>query len=143
MVVYKETVLFQSNPPKDSEYKPEDYIELTRIMARLDQFLCLANEVYKKVGFVGLVEFTVFINGIDWMRMKFPINTDMSKIYKSPTGDFYWSDMVLASELNEEKNRYEVIKKTIESLMFMFGWKDFNWDIMKNYYKGVNVFTFL
>ncbi|OGH38560.1 MAG: hypothetical protein A2905_03935 [Candidatus Levybacteria bacterium RIFCSPLOWO2_01_FULL_36_10] len=144
MIVYKETVVFQSNPPKESGYKPENYIELSRILARLDQFLSLANEIYKKVGFVGLTDFTVFINGIDWMRMMFPLNTvDNFEKYKSPTGDFYWTDTILASELDGEKNRYEVIKKTIESLMFMFGWKDFNWSIMNNYYKGVNVFISL
>ncbi|MFH1408192.1 MAG: ATP-binding protein [Patescibacteria group bacterium] len=144
MIVYKETVVLQSNPPKESGCKPENYIELSRILARLDQFLTLANEIYKKVGFVGLTDFRVFINGIDWMRMIFPLNTvgDFEK-YKSPTGDFYWTDTILASELGGEKNRYEVIKKTIESLMFMFGWKDFNWNITNNYYKSVNVFTSL
>ncbi len=142
VVVYKETVVFQSNPPKESDYKPENYIELSRILARLDQFLSLANEIYKKVGFVGLTDFTVFINGIDWMGMKFPLNTvDNYKKYKSPTGDFYWTDTILAGELDSVKSRYEVIKKTVESLMFMFGWKDFNWNIMNNYYKPVNVFT--
>ena len=76
--------------------------------------------------------------------MMFPLNTvDNFEKYKSPTGDFYWTDTILASELAGEKNRYEVIKKTVESLMFMFGWKDFNWNIMNNYYKGVNVFTSL
>jgi len=141
MIVYKETILFQSSSPKDSGYEPENYIELTRILARIDQFLTLASEMYQKNGYIGLVQFSVFINGIDWMRMKFPVNVDMSKIYKSPTGDFYWSDTSLVTEINEEKDRYEVIKKIIESLMFMFGWKDFNEDIMKNYYKSVQRFS--
>lgn len=141
MIVYKETILFQTKPPKESEYKSEDCIELKRILARLDQFLSLSNEIYKKVGFVGLLEFTIFINGTDWMRMIFPENTDMSKVYKSPTGDFYWSDSILAQELDEEKNRYDVIKKIIENLMFMFGWKDFNENIMKNYFKSKQRFT--
>ncbi len=143
MIVYKETILFLSNPPIDQGYLPENYIELTRIMARLDQFLSLAAVIYQKVGFVGLVQFSIFINGIDWMRMRFPINVSMSKIYKSPTSDFYWSNDMLVSEITDEKNRYDRIKEIIENLMFMFGWKDFNETIMKNYYKSVNRFTTL
>lgn len=133
--MFKETVVLLSEPPKESGHKPENYIQLERILARLDEFLSFANEVYKKVGFIGSLYFSAQINGTDWMRIKFPINVDVGRIYRSPTGDFFYAETVPAWELDSEKRRYEVIKNVIQRLIFMFGWKDFNWTIVENYYK--------
>lgn len=138
MLMAKETVLFEPDIPDENSTLPTYYVELSRIGARLDQFLSLAAAIYDSIGFVGNVHFDVYLHGESWMKMQFPQNVDMSRVYKSPTGEFSWQADFLVSDIVNEKERLELIKSIVQSLMYSFGWKDFNWNILNSYYKSVD-----
>lgn len=140
MFMFKETILFISKPPADSGIEPVHYVEFARIIARLEEFLASSLKLYKSIGFSGLLSLDIYLHGESWMQMKFPVRVDMWKAYTSANGEFYWSKSFLVQDISEEKTRYVILREVTKSLMFVFGWKDFNWTVLDNLLKSWNLY---
>lgn len=132
MLSFKETVVYEKMPPGEDRVLEVSYVDFDRIVIRLEAFLHIAANLFNSLNYQGLVSLDVHLDGEDWMRMNFPTQTFNPRLSQNANGQFYWEKTFLANELKVEKSREEILKETINNLMFSFGWKDFNWNIFDN-----------
>jgi len=137
--VYNETVIKEQVGEKNELSYSLDFLY---IVARLDQFFTSAANLYKEIGYSGLLRIDVVLNGKSFMRLVLPSSGFPSSKHVSQGANFMWNSEVYTSEISEEKDRYGTIKSIIRELMYMFGIEYFKWEILENYYKSVNRYVF-
>lgn len=137
-LLFKQTIVFLSSPPEGQEAVP--FVPFGGLVSRVDEFLLISSNLYKTLNYQGQLQLTLEIDGTRWMQMKFENQLFNPSTYKSATGKFELDMSFFLKEIESDHDRYEVVKSIVEKILYSFGMREFNPDLIKNVYRARHVY---